>query len=177
MLLARSDAGRLKIDREKVDFSDLCETVVWQQESIGRERSITVEGAVESGVYVWGDETMLIRILLNLVDNALKYGKPGGHAVLSLKADGSWACCTVKDDGIGIKEEDLPKIWQRFYRVEESRSEEGSGLGLAMVEAMVKAHGGTIEAFSIYGKGSEFSIKLPLYEKQQELWQGGDENV
>ena len=120
---------------------------------------------------------MLIRVLLNIVDNAVKYGKPGGHVEIQLETVDSWACCTVKDDGIGIKEEDLSKIWQRFYRTEEARREEGSGLGLAMAEAMVKAHNGIIEADSVYGQGSRFRIKLPLYQESGEFPKGGNQSV
>lgn len=168
LTLARSDAGGLKPDREKVDMSDMCETVAWQQESIAAERDIRVEARIEKGVFVYGDETMLIRVLLNLMDNAIKYGRKGGCVKLTLRTDNGQACCDVEDDGIGIKQEDMARIWERFYRVEGSRSEEGSGLGLSMVEAMVKAHGGTIEAESVYGEGSRFTVKLPLYEGNEE---------
>lgn len=177
LILARSDSGKLRAEKEKVDLSDLCETVAWQQESIARECDIIIRSAVEPNVYVLGDEAMLIRVLLNIVDNAVKYGKPGGHVEIQLETVDSWACCTVKDDGIGIKEEDLSKIWQRFYRTEEARREEGSGLGLAMAEAMVKAHNGIIEADSVYGQGSRFRIKLPLYQESGEFLKGGNQSV
>ena len=177
LILARSDSGKLRAEKEKVDLSDLCETVAWQQESIARECDIIIKSAVEPNVYVLGDEAMLIRVLLNIVDNAVKYGKPGGHVEIQLETVDSWACCTVKDDGIGIKEEDLSKIWQRFYRTEEARREEGSGLGLAMAEAMVKAHNGIIEADSVYGQGSRFRIKLPLYQESGEFPEGGNQSV
>ena len=177
LILARSDSGKLRAEKEKVDLSDLCETVAWQQESIARECDIIIKSAVEPNVYVLGDEAMLIRVLLKIVDNAVKYGKPGGHVEIQLETVDSWACCTVKDDGIGIKEEDLSKIWQRFYRTEEARREEGSGLGLAMAEAMVKAHNGIIEADSVYGQGSRFRIKLPLYQESGEFPKGGNQSV
>ena len=177
LILARSDSCKLRAEKEKVDLSDLCETVAWQQESIARECDIIIKSAVEPNVYVLGDEAMLIRVLLNIVDNAVKYGKPGGHVEIQLETVDSWACCTVKDDGIGIKEEDLSKIWQRFYRTEEARREEGSGLGLAMAEAMVKAHNGIIEADSVYGQGSRFRIKLPLYQESGEFPKGGNQSV
>ena len=164
LTLARSDAGRLKVEREKVDLSDMCESVAWQQESIAAEKGIKVESDVEAGVFVYGDETMLIRILLNIVDNAVKYGKNGGHVKISLRSDEGRAVCEVEDDGIGIKPEDMPKIWERFYRVEGSRSEEGSGLGLAMVRAMVEANGGEVTADSTFGQGSRFTVTLPLWD-------------
>ena len=136
LTLARSDAGRLRPEREKVDMSDMCETVAWQQEGIAAEKGIAIETQIEEGVFVYGDETMLIRVILNLMDNAIKYGKKNGHVKLKLRIDNGQVCCEVEDDGIGIGPEDMPRIWERFYRVEGSRSEEGSGLGLAMVEAM-----------------------------------------
>ena len=168
LTLARSDAGRLKPEREKVDFSDMCETVAWQQESIAAEKNIRMETDIEKGIFVTGDETMLIRILLNLMDNAIKYGREGGHVRLSLHEDGAVARCAVEDDGIGIRAEDMKRIWERFFRVEGSRSEEGSGLGLSMVEAMVKAHGGEISAESVYGQGSRFTVRLPLCGKEDD---------
>ena len=168
LTLARSDAGRLRPEREKVDMSDMCETVAWQQEGIAAEKGIAIETQIEEGVFVYGDETMLIRVILNLMDNAIKYGKKNGHVKLKLRIDNGQVCCEVEDDGIGIRPEDMPRIWERFYRVEGSRSEEGSGLGLAMVEAMVKAHGGQIDAESVYGEGSRFTVRLPLYEGNEE---------
>ena len=168
LTLARSDAGRLRPEREKVDMSDMCETVAWQQEGIAAEKGIAIETQIEEGVFVYGDETMLIRVILNLMDNAIKYGKKNGHVKLKLRIDNGQVCCEVEDDGIGIRPEDMPRIWERFYRVEGSRSEEGSGLGLAMVEAMVKAHGGQIDAESAYGEGSRFTVRLPLYEGNEE---------
>ena len=149
-------------------MSDMCETVAWQQEGIAAEKGIAIETQIEEGVFVYGDETMLIRVILNLMDNAIKYGKKNGHVKLKLRIDNGQVFCEVEDDGIGIRPEDMPRIWERFYRVEGSRSEEGSGLGLAMVEAMVKAHGGQIDAESVYGEGSRFTVRLPLYEGNEE---------
>ena len=175
LTLARSDSGRLKPEWENVDLSDMCETVAWQQESVAAEKNINVETDIEAGVYVRGDETMLIRVLLNLMDNAIKYGRENGSVRLSLRKEGSAARCVVEDDGIGIKPEDMEKIWERFYRVESSRSEEGSGLGLSMVEALVKAHGGSIKAESVFGQGSSFTVMLPLNPEEDTKEKTGSE--
>ena len=169
LTLSRSDSGRLKPEREQVDFSEMCETIVLQQEPMAEERGIRVQSAIEPGVSVFGDEDMLIRALLNLMDNAIKYGRHGGYVKLSLETKDGWSICAVEDDGIGISEEELPKIWERFYRVDGSRSEEGSGLGLSMVEALVKAHGGSVRAESKLGKGSRFTLMLPLEDKGKEI--------
>ncbi len=113
-------------------------------------------------MFISTDEPMMIRILLNLVDNSIKYGKDGGNITISLSREGNSAKMSVEDDGIGIAEKDLEKIWERFYRVDQSRSREGTGLGLAMVKALVKAHNGRIEAASSPGKGSRFDVYMPL---------------
>lgn len=168
LTLARSDAGRLKLDREKVDLSDMCETVLLQQEPIAAEHGIKMEGDIQSDVAVYADEAMLIRVILNLVDNAVKYGKKGGYVRISLRSENGWACCRVEDDGCGISEEDMPKIWERFYRVDNARSEQGEGLGLSMVSALVKSHGGRIYAESTVGRGSVFTVMLPEYVRDFE---------
>ena len=162
LTIARSDAGRLTPEFEKINLSELCETVAEQQSYIAGERNITVKTDIEPEVFISADEPMMIRILLNLVDNSIKYGKDGGNITISLSREGNSAKMSVEDDGIGIAEKDLEKIWERFYRVDQSRSREGTGLGLAMVKALVKAHNGRIEAASSPGKGSRFDVYMPL---------------
>lgn len=164
LTLSRSDAGRLKLEKTKVDFSDMCEMVALQQSSIAEQKDIRIETDIQQGVFVKGDETMLIRILLNLMENAVKYGKAGGYAKLTLSSSGGYAECSVSDNGIGMAPEHLTRIWERFYRVDASRSEEGEGLGLSMVDALVKAHGGRAEVSSVLGEGSCFTVKFPLAE-------------
>ena len=166
LTLSRSDAGRLVLDKSEVDMTEMCHIVAEQQEAAAEKKDITIETDIEDNITVTGDESMIIRVILNLMDNALKYGKEGGNVKLSLTKDEAYAICSIKDDGIGIAEEDIKRIWERFYRVDASRSEEGSGLGLAMVEALVKAHGGDVEADSIPGEGSCFTVKLPIIDSE-----------
>lgn len=162
LTLSRSDAGRLKLENVPVEFSDMCELVAMQQEPLAEARGQKLTADVEPGIMVTGDDAMLIRVLLNLTENAMKYGKEGGNIKITLTSDGEFAKCSVTDDGIGIAEEHLKKIWERFYRVDSSRTEEGSGLGLSMVEALVKAHGGYVDVESVLGEGSVFSVYLPI---------------
>lgn len=167
LTLSRSDSGRLVLENDEIDFSDMCELVAMQQEPAARQRGLELTADIQPGIKVTGDEAMLIRIILNLTDNAIKYSRENGHIRLSLKAAGDFACCSVEDDGIGIPEEDLEKIWERFYRVDISRTEEGSGLGLAMVEALVKAHGGYTDVSSSLGEGSRFDVYIPIRRIQE----------
>jgi len=162
LTLSRSDAGRLKLENVPIEFSDMCELVALQQETLAVDRKQHIITDIEPDVMVIGDDAMLIRVLLNLTDNAMKYGKEGGTIRITLKAEGDFAHCSIADDGIGIAQENLDKIWERFYRVDSSRTEEGSGLGLSMVEALVKAHGGYVDVQSKLGEGSVFSVYLPI---------------
>ena len=110
------------------------------------------------------DETMMMRLFINLISNSITYGKPGGHTRITLSADEKGIIGSVADDGIGIPAEHLDKIWQRFYQVDPSRtsgSGSGSGLGLPMVKWIVEAHGGQIGVSSRPGEGSVFTFRFP----------------
>jgi len=109
-----------------------------------------------------GDPGLIKRVLLNLIGNAIKYTETGGKIELSLESDTDTAIWTITDTGIGIPEEHVPYIFDRFYRVDQSRSHEtgGSGLGLAIVQKIVEAHHGKIEVASEVGKGTTFKVFL-----------------
>ncbi len=113
---------------------------------------------------LWADETRIMQVLGNLITNALRYTPEGGQVTLSAARDGNWMALQVSDTGSGIAAEDLPKVFDRFYRGDSARSEQGgeSGLGLAIARAYVQAHGGEINAVSLPGQGSTFTIRLPL---------------
>jgi two-component system phosphate regulon sensor histidine kinase PhoR len=112
---------------------------------------------------IMGDADYLHRALFNLIDNAVKYTRDGGEIRLSTAADDGIVTIEVSDNGIGIPLEDQPRIFERFYRVDRSRSREmgGTGLGLSIVKHVVQSHGGTIEVDSTLGEGSRFSMRLP----------------
>ena len=97
---------------------------------------------------------------MNLLDNAIKYTPGGGHVEISAQTHGNEVVVTVKDTGAGIPAEEIPRIWERLYRGDKSRSQRGLGLGLSLVRAIVNAHGGRIELQSDVGKGSSFTINL-----------------
>jgi two-component system phosphate regulon sensor histidine kinase PhoR len=113
---------------------------------------------------VMGDADYLHRALFNLIDNAVKYSRDGGEISLATTTSDGIVIIEVIDNGIGIPLEDQPRIFERFYRVDRSRSREmgGTGLGLSIVKHVVQSHGGTIDVDSILGEGSRFTMRLPI---------------
>jgi signal transduction histidine kinase len=102
------------------------------------------------------------QVFANLLDNAIKYTPEGGHVVVTVGREAGHAVVSVRDTGVGIASEHLPRIWDRLYRADPSRSERGLGLGLSLVKAYVEAHAGTVTATSEPGRGSTFTVRLPL---------------
>jgi signal transduction histidine kinase len=125
---------------------------------VAEEKGVQLDQRVAPGCQVDGDRVRLQQALANLVDNALKYTPPGGRVEVRAEAAGARVLLTVADTGMGITEEDKPRIWQRLYRGDKSRSEKGLGLGLSLVKAIVQAHGGQVEVESRVGHGSEFRV-------------------
>lgn len=158
----RLEQGTRRIDREKLDLSGLVEDVCEEQRTVA-VRNITIECEASHDVLVNGDVALLISLVQNLVTNAVKYGKDGGHVWVKVYSEGSKACVSVCDDGIGIGEEDLACIWNRFYQADRSRSDEsrGIGLGLSLAQQIARLHGGRITASSRPGEGSEFIFSMP----------------
>ena len=145
---------------------ELTEMICEEQMLLAEEKGITLTSQIEPDLFASIDETFYIRMLDNLISNAIYYGKENGHVLISCYRQKDFIVGNVVDDGIGISPGALPHIWERFYRADTSRSASGhSGLGLSMVKWIVEAHGGTITAQSIVGKGSTFTFLLP-YEKK-----------
>ena len=162
LLLSRADQGRQKLQLERLNLSELTELVAEEQQILAEERRITIETKIEPDIYGFVDETFYIRMLVNLISNAIYYGNEGGHIFLSLTLHNHFIEGSVEDDGIGIAPDQLPHIWERFYRADTSRTDGShSGLGLSMVKWIVEAHGGTISAESSLGKGSTFTFLFP----------------
>ena len=163
LLLSRADQGRQQLQPELLNLSELTEMVCEEQAMLSEEKKIAITTQIEPDLFVKVDETFYIRMLVNLISNAISYGKAGGHILVSCYEQSGFFVGQVEDDGIGIAAEDLPHIWERFYRVDSSRSASGhSGLGLSMVKWIVEAHGGTISVKSSPGEGSIFTFLLPM---------------
>ena len=164
LLLSRAENGKFVPEREPVELNVLCETVCEELEAMAAERQVELAWNTEK-LQITGDETLLIRMVNNLVSNAIRYNRPGGSAEVSLRKRGKYAVLTVRDTGIGIRREDLGQIFNRFYRADRSRSSEGTGLGLSMAAWIARVHGGSIRAESVYGEGSVFTAELPIEEQ------------
>jgi heavy metal sensor kinase len=165
LALARADEGQQLREREPVRLDTLAMDVAATIEPLANEKGITLE--VEEGdvpVVVVGDEVRLIQVMMNLLDNAIKYTNAGGKVSLRVGKQGDTACLVVSDTGIGISQEHLEHIFERFYRVDPARSRAagGTGLGLAIVEWIVQAHEGTIQVESQVDAGTTFTVRLPL---------------
>lgn len=164
LLLSRAENGKFVPEREPVELNVLCETVCEELEAMVAERQVELAWNTEK-LQITGDETLLIRMVNNLVSNAIRYNRPGGSAEVSLRKRGKYAVLTVRDTGIGIRREDLGQIFNRFYRADRSRSSEGTGLGLSMAAWIARVHGGSIRVESVYGEGSVFTAELPIEEQ------------
>jgi signal transduction histidine kinase len=128
------------------------------------ERGIELELVSAPAVTLRADEDLLLQLLLNLLDNAIKYSPAGGHVNVGWNVRAGQVELWVQDTGIGIASEHLPHLFDRFYRVDKARSrvEGGSGLGLAISRWIAEAHGGSISVESALGRGSTFTIRLPI---------------
>lgn len=149
---------------ERLNLSELTEMAVEEQKLLAEEKGLcrTFELQIAPEVYARADESYYIRLLVNLLENAVYYGKENGMVKVTLAKNGKMIEGIVEDNGIGISEEDLVHIWERFYRADPARSTDShSGLGLSMVKWIVEAHGGTIRAESRLGEGTRFIFEIP----------------
>lgn len=166
LLLAQADSGRLPLQESAVDLDTLIVDVYHQTKVLSQ--TVRVRLLPPEPVRVKGDPDRLKQVLLNLVTNALKYTPDGGEVVLSLTVEGGYAFLRVSDTGIGIPKDDLPYIFERFYRVDKARARQvgGAGLGLSIAKWIVEAHHGRIWVESEVGKGSTFTVQLPRMDAE-----------
>jgi two-component system OmpR family sensor kinase len=164
LTLARGDEGQSRFEREVIQLDRMVETVAATTEILATERRIQLSVQVCHPVTMVGDEARLIQVVLNLLDNAIRYTNPGGQIQVTVEQTENAARLLVRDTGIGIAPEHLPHIFERFYRADSVRQQTGgnsSGLGLSIVEWIVRMHGGSVDVESQVGQGSCFTITLP----------------
>jgi two-component system, OmpR family, phosphate regulon sensor histidine kinase PhoR len=149
---------------EPINVNDSINQVVLLVKNAADEKKITIRTEELSNPVIYGDEDQFIQMLINLVDNAVKYSGEGSEVVISTRIEDNSCVLTVSDNGIGIAKEHLGRLFERFYRVDKARSREqgGTGLGLAIVKHIVLSFKGTIDVDSEVGRGSKFTVKIPL---------------
>jgi two-component system OmpR family sensor kinase len=164
LILARSDEGQVQLDYELVRLDLLVSDVVATLKPLAVERNIVLQIQKLEPATVRGDISRLIQCVINLLDNALTYTNSGGRVTLSVEIRGRRAYIVVQDTGIGIAPEDRLHIFERFYRTDPARTRKtgGSGLGLSIVDWVIRAHEGSIHVESQVGQGSTFTLSLPL---------------
>ncbi len=161
LTLIRTEATQIQV--MPVNLSDLLVGLMSQLEPLAEAKQITLALKASANVWVSGDPDQLVQLLLNLLDNALKHTDTHGQVTVQITANGSEWQIVVSDNGVGIAPEHLNNLFDRFYRIDPSRTRQtgGAGLGLSIAQAIVQQHGGRITVQSHLGKGSTFTVFLP----------------
>jgi two-component system, OmpR family, phosphate regulon sensor histidine kinase PhoR len=167
---ARAESGQLKLDLRDVDLEEVARPIVGSFEQQAWQKGVSLELNALRPVRVEADPDRLAQVIVNLIDNALRHTSGGGRIRIEIDARDSDAVLRVRDTGEGIPYRDLPHIFERFYVVDRSRTRStgGAGLGLTIVKGIVDAHGGSISAESMLGRGSSFTIRLPIMRIRRE---------
>jgi len=161
MDISEAEVGAMRLSRERLELAEVVRDAVTLYSDVAEDKHIVLQSHCAPGVCVSADRNRMRQVVANLLDNAIKYTPPGGRVEVQTALDGAEAGLTVTDTGAGIPAGELPRIWERLYRGDASRSERGLGLGLSLVKAIVEAHGGRVEATSTPGQGSIFTVRLP----------------
>ena len=162
LAISRTEAGMDPASFQVVDMAVVAREACALFQPLAEDKAIDLHCAMEEGGWVSGDPPMLQRMVANLIDNAIKYTPEGGRVNVGIRANGGSCEMIVENSGPGIPKEDQAKVFQRFFRGDESRSQGGAGLGLSLVYAIVTAHGGSIDLESIPARHTRFRIRLPL---------------
>ena len=176
--LSRLDAGEAQTEWVAFDFGKMAASTAEQMALLAEDKGIAVSCECSPGVPVQGDRVRLKEVVVNLLDNAIKYTPTGGAVHLRTSTVNGHAILEVSDTGIGIPADKAPKVFDRFYRVDQARTRnpDGAGLGLAIVKSICQAHGGSVEVESSAGHGSRFRVKLPLALPATSLQEKNHEN-
>jgi heavy metal sensor kinase len=172
LALARADEGQVHLDWEALRFDQLVEAVAATADVLATEHGIRLVIKTTGPMLVQGDEAHLMQVVMNLLENAIRYTDPGGQILVSVSTNNTAACLVICDSGIGIAPHHLPHLFDRFYRVDPARTRTNdghSGLGLSIVDWIVKAHGGSVSVESQVEQGSTFTVLLPLYAADEQV--------
>lgn len=161
MSVAEAESGTMRLDYELVDVRVSVGEMVELYEYVADERKITLRSEIEEGLHILADRTRIAQVWANLLDNGIKYGREGGYVAVTAALTGDRVEIRFADNGMGISESEQPRIWERLYRGDRSRSQQGLGLGLNYVKAVVETHGGEVAVESRLREGSCFTVTLP----------------
>jgi len=161
MDISEAETGVMKLHPKSIPFLRLLTPLVDMYQYIAEEKDVVLAIHAPEELYLTVDPNRMTQVLANILDNAIKYTPAGGRVTVDAKQSDGRSIIAIADSGIGISPKDLPKIWDRLYRGDGSRSTKGLGLGLSFVKAIVQAHQGTIDVASTPGIGSTFIISLP----------------
>jgi heavy metal sensor kinase len=164
LAISRLDAGEVKMDMTCLDLGQLAASTANEMTLLAEEKAIRLTIHAAAGVHVEGDRSRVQQVIVNLIDNAIKYTQEGGKIEISVGRDGNAAVLEVSDNGPGIPPHALPHVFERFYRADKARSRAsgGAGLGLSIVKAICAAHSAEVTVSSHEGRGSCFRVELPL---------------
>jgi signal transduction histidine kinase len=161
MDISEAQTGAMRLHRTPVPVTTLFEETLDLYADLAEERGIALAADATPGLALHADHTRIRQVLANAVDNALKYTPPGGHVRLRAARRAHRVELAVEDTGIGISANELPRVFDRLFRGDRSRSERGLGLGLSLVKAIVEAHGGSVGITSTVGAGTTLTLRLP----------------
>lgn len=173
LFLSRGYEGRQHFEPEDILLSDMVESVMEEFAAEAKEKSIEIHNLVAKRTFLYADQSLFTQLLMNLIGNAVKYGKENGNIWIGVRCDEGGARLYIRDDGMGIAKEDREHIFERFYRADKARDRSGSGLGLSITKWIVEMHGGQIWAESRPGEGTVFYVTLPGGIRRYTEPQGG----
>jgi signal transduction histidine kinase len=163
MDISEAETGTMHLNLEQVNLPEILASVIELYSYVAEDKQVAVESDYPPELYLTGDRERLQQALANLLDNAIKYTPPGGRVTIKALDNSGQVIIRVTDSGPGIAAAEIPRIWDRLYRGDKSRSQRGLGLGLSLVKAIIAAHQGQVEVASQPGAGSEFSVYLPKH--------------
>ncbi len=159
--ITEAQSGAIRLDLAELNLAQTVEDACELYQAAAEDRHITLQMDLTAPCLIRADRQRLQRVIANLLDNALKYTPQGGWVTVAMAEEGRWVRLSFTDSGVGIAATDLPRIFDRYFRCDDSRGAGGNGLGLSLARAFVRAHGGDIEVASEPGKGSRFVVSLP----------------
>lgn len=161
LMLTRGYEGRYYVEKEWITLRDMLDSIIDELSDMATEANIRLENDVAGDTRIYADQSLITQLFVNIIGNGIKYGKAGGMVIISAEGCKERTEILVSDDGIGMSAEDIPHIFERFYRADKARNRTGTGLGLSIVKWIVEIHGGDITASSEEGEGTMFRISLP----------------